>query len=368
MRFGIHPHIYRLIILASFITIFIGTISLFTPISYNFFGSYLIKERGIFTIFVGLFLLIINVSVKNKSRLAWGIIFLFLLLSIFVIFLKGFTIYYYIDLIAIGFDIYILVLLLLHRKEYNYPTRFFSRPEILVASVIITFTVAYGIGGSLLFGSQFKPEIRDFYTALYYTIETVTTLGFGDILPVTTVSRMFTASLAVMGLASFFGAITILLAPIFQQRVSEVINIMEHFETKNFKNHILVCGYSPIISDFLETLKEQDKLLVIIEKDTEHATMLKNKGFIVINDHADNDILLKTLNLEYTQKILIASDDDGYNLLIAITIKQLDVAKKLKDRTIVVINDSKNYNKFKDFSDAIIDPNNIFKNYISKMI
>jgi len=367
MRFRLHPHIYKLIILSALFTIFIGTISLFTPVSFSFFSPNLIKERGIFTIFIGFFLLVISFGIKNKSRLAWRIIVLFLLLSIFVIFLKGFTIYY-IDLFAVGFDIYILILLLIHRKEYNYPTRFFSRPEISVALVTIIFTVSYGIGGSLLFGSQFKPEIKDFYTALYYTIETVTTLGFGDILPVTTVSRMFTASLAVMGLASFFGAITILLAPIFQQRVSEVINIMERFESKNFKDHILICGYSPIISDFLDTLKDQEKLFVVIEKNAENATMLKNKGYVVINDHADNEKLLKTLNLENSQKILIASDDDGYNLLIAITIKQLDIGKKLKDRTIVVVNDSKNYNKFKDFSESIIDPNNIFKNYISKMI
>jgi voltage-gated potassium channel Kch len=325
------------------------------------------KERGIFTIFMGFFLLIISVGIKNKSTLAWYVIVIFLVLSIFVILLKGITIYY-IDLLVIGFDIYILVLLLLHKREFNYPLRFFYRPEISIAIVLIIFTISYGIGGSLLFGSQFSPAIRDFYTALYYTIETVTTLGFGDILPITTVSRMFTVSLAVMGLASFFGAVTILVAPIFQKRVSEVINIMEHFETKNFKNHIVVCGYSAIILDFLENLKDHDKLLMIIEKNIENATMLRNKGFIVINDNADNDRLLKTLNLEFAQKILIASDNDGYNLLIAITIKQLDFANKLKEKTIIIINDSKNYNKFKDFSDSIVDPNSIFKNYISKMI
>lgn len=367
MRFRLHPHIYKLIILSAIFTIFIGTISLFMPVSYSFFGSMFIKERSIFTIFIGFFLLVISFGIKNKSRFAWRIIILFLLLSILIIFLKGFTIYY-IDIIAVGFDIYILILLILHRKEYNYPTRFFNRPEVSVALVTIIFTVSYGIGGSLLFGSQFKPEIKDFYTALYYTIETVTTLGFGDILPVTTVSRMFTASLAVMGLASFFGAITILLAPIFQQRVSEVINIMEHFESKNFRDHILVCGYSTILSDFLEELKEKENLFVVIEKNGENATRLKNKGYIVINDNADNENLLKTLNLQETRKIVIASDDDGYNLLIAITIKQLDVGRKLRDKTIIVINDSKNYNKFKDFSEKIIDPNNIFRNYISKMV
>ena len=45
--------------------------------------------------------------------------------------------------------------------------------------------------GSLLLGNEFSPHITSLGNALYFTGETVTTLGFGDILPVTLTAKMF---------------------------------------------------------------------------------------------------------------------------------------------------------------------------------
>jgi len=57
----------------------------------------------------------------------------------------------------------------------------------------------------MLLGKQFVPPVNDFYTAIYYTFMVLTTLGMGDILPVTVTARLFTVSVAMLGIASFLG-------------------------------------------------------------------------------------------------------------------------------------------------------------------
>lgn len=57
-------------------------------------------------------------------------------------------------------------------------------------------------------GDQFNPPVHDLYNAVYYSFVVLTTIGFGDILPVTYTARLFTVSVAVLGITSFLGAIT----------------------------------------------------------------------------------------------------------------------------------------------------------------
>jgi voltage-gated potassium channel len=69
----------------------------------------------------------------------------------------------------------------------------FTRRTILANFVFsvssILSILAYGLFGSYLLGTGFRPEIHDLNTAFYFTITTLSTVAFGDIVPVTHEAR-----------------------------------------------------------------------------------------------------------------------------------------------------------------------------------
>lgn len=56
-------------------------------------------------------------------------------------------------------------------------------------------TLTYGIMGTYVLGQGFHPEIKDFTSASYFTFVTLSTMGYGDIVPVSPEARLFTTTL-----------------------------------------------------------------------------------------------------------------------------------------------------------------------------
>ncbi len=324
---------------------------------------------GTASIFIGIFMIWVGNGLKARTRLSWYFAVFLILTSLFSILVRiqGFSLIYF-DVIGISANILMLSLLLRYRKEYIFPSRINYLPiEGKLALAAISASAIYGVAGTLLLGSQFAPPIHDFYTALYYTFVILTTLGIGDILPVTDTSRLFTVSVAVLGLASFLGAITTFIGPVLQQRIAKVVNVMETMEFTGFGDHTIVCGFTPLCSEFLKAMKSMMIPIVVIVRDMELASTLKNEGYIVYREHADNIDVLRKVGLKKAKNVYICSPDDGYNLLVALTIQKFKRQEQFKCKVTAIVNSSKNAEKLEDFCDETIDVSHVLKDYILKI-
>ncbi len=323
---------------------------------------------GTASIFIGIFMILLGNGLRARTRASWySAIFLILtsLLSILVR-VRGFSLIYF-DVVGISANILMLSLLLKYRNEYIFPSRtIYLSVEGKLALAAISASVVYGVAGTLLLGNQFAPPIHDFYTAVYYTFVILTTLGLGDILPITDTSRLFTVSVTVLGIASFLGAITTFVGPVLQQRMNKVVHVMESMEFTGFRDHSIVCGYTPLCSEFLKTMRSMNIPIVVVVRDLELATALKSEGYIVYRDHADNIEVLRKVGLKKAKNIYICSPDDGYNLLVALTIQKFKKEEPLKCKVTAIVNSSKNAEKLGDFCDEIIDVSCVLNDHIMK--
>ncbi len=325
---------------------------------------------GTASIFIGIFMIILGNGLRTRTRVSWyfAIFLIFTSLLSILVRIQGFSQIYF-DLIGISANILMLSLLLKYRKEYIFPSRTIYLPvEGKLALAAISVSVVYGVAGTLFLGNQFNPPIHDLYTAVYYTFVILTTIGFGDILPVTDTARLFTVSVAVLGIASFLGSITTFVGPVLQQRMTKVVNVMENIEFTGFGDHSIVCGYTPLCSDFFKSLKSMNVPIVIIVRDPELATALKNEGYIVYREQADNIEMLRKAGLKKAKNVYICSPDDGYNLLVALTINKFKKQEQLKCKVTVIINSSRNAEKFEDFCDEIINMSGVLNDYMLKNV
>jgi voltage-gated potassium channel len=317
------------------------------------------------SIFIGIFMIQTGNGLKSRTRVSWYLTIFLIAASFFAMYTRGFRRIYF-DIIGTGFNILVLYLLLKYRKEYIFPSRLNLPVEGKLALTAISIAVIYGIAGTMILGEEFNPPVRDVDTAIYYAFSVLTTIGLGDILPVTNASRLFTVSVAILGIASFLGGLTTFLGYAAERRIKEVTNVMEKMEFVGLGDHTIVCGYTPVIYDFLKSLKSLNIPIVAIVQDTEISNILESDGYIVFREQADNiDILLRA-GLKKAKQVYLCSQDDAYNMMIALTIQKFKRRNGLNCKIATFVNSSKNSDKFEDFCDEIIDVSKVINDYMLK--
>lgn len=144
--------------------------------------------------------------------------------------------------------------------RYSSPIRGIGRAlreNALLYVFSFTFLLAVvNLGGALIFlverGSN--PSIHSVSDGMWWALVTITTVGFGDITPVTGVGRIVGGALMIVGmfsLALFAGVVGTTLLRV-------LLNLREdQFRMASYANHIVVVGYDPSADLLLQALQQE---------------------------------------------------------------------------------------------------------------
>jgi voltage-gated potassium channel len=199
---------------------------------------------------------------------------------------------------------------------------YFTRRTIL-ASVVFSLSgilaiLAYGVFGSYLLGSGFRPEIHSLNTACYFTIVTLSTVGYGDIVPVTSEARWFVMSLLVIGLGVFASAIASALGPKISGELNRLFNPKE--KAMEQKNHVILVGDGAIARNTAEELKQRGVTFIQIVS----ARAETDPSAQILAGDATNDAVLRQAGIHNARLVIAAREDDGENAFIALGAKELN--------------------------------------------
>ncbi|KXB02507.1 hypothetical protein AKJ45_03485, partial [candidate division MSBL1 archaeon SCGC-AAA261F19] len=104
--------------------------------------------------------------------------------------------------------------------------------------------------------------------SLYWTVVTITTVGYGDVTPNTELGRVFAMALMVTGIGVIFYILTGVGKNIIEGRIWEIFTMSEkEKEIKNVKDHLIICGYEDIGATITEELLLGNESVVIIDQD-----------------------------------------------------------------------------------------------------
>ena len=191
----------------------------------------------------------------------------------------------------------------------------------------ILAVLAYGVFGTYLLRNDFQPPIQtgDWTTAFYYTIITLSTVGYGDIVPRTPEARWFAMSLLVIGLGVFASAIASALGPKISGELQRMFNPKE--KTMEPKNHVILVGEGSIARNTAKELKQRGVAFVqIVAAKTELACEAEHQ---VIEGDATDDDVLQQVGIQHARMVIAAREDDGENAFIALVAKDLNPNVKL---------------------------------------
>ncbi|MGC8617629.1 MAG: ion channel [Thermoplasmata archaeon] len=259
-----------------------------------------------------------------------------------------------------------MLLILKDYRYYNFPTKMFARPEISISIVIIVMVLVIGVIGTLLLGNQFNPKITDVARALYYTGEVVTTLGFGDILPITRTSQIFSIIMSMLGIGSFFGAVTVIVGPLIYERGRRVVRVIQRLEGRLMNEYVLFIDFTPLFEPLLNDLVQKDELIIIALDNKSKESLISDKK-VFIESEGGMERILSNLDLTKSKKIVLGSEDDGKNIMNALYITTKYPGDEIRKKTIAIVNVPTNYERIVPLVGNVISPANLIAEYLKSL-
>lgn len=198
---------------------------------------------------------------------------------------------------------------------YNYSTK--DRTGIY-AVLIIFIILIYGILGSIYIMGL------DIYDSIYYTIITLATVGYGDIIPITPLQKIFSVTLALSGVGVLAYIVTFIINSVTQNLQDMRSGRIMERKLSDMKNHYILCGFGRVGAAVCEELMKRNQKVIIIEKNEKRLEDLEeNENVVLLNANATEDKTLKKVNIDKSLGVIVATGSDVDNLFIVLTTREL---------------------------------------------
>ncbi|MGH8290816.1 MAG: ion channel [Steroidobacteraceae bacterium] len=276
---------------------------------------------------IGGLLILVGIGLLWRSRLAWVFAFLLALATVALELSPLSTASRSLEI----FSVVVLLLLLVSRRSF---TRVTLATATLFALMGVLVTLGYGVIGSYVLGSGFTPRISTFVDAVYFTVVTMATVGYGDVTPHTADARVFTVSLIVLGLAVFATSLPAIVAPLIDKRM---MNLLQPRRKKMKRaSHIIVVGDGPLAQDAARALAARGLRTTLILSAKPDVDGDQPEDFIV-GDGSDTETL-RRVDIAEARAVLALSEDDSYNAFVVLAARELN--QKL--HTVAAVGDTRN--------------------------
>ena len=183
------------------------------------------------------------------------------------------------------------------------------------------------IAGIMLYvfeGDSDNPNIHNLFDAFYWALITISTVGYGDIAPVTPEGRVVTMLIIItgIGLISF---VTSIIVSSFSERLGVLREGRVIQDVGKKKNITVICGYGLLGRLVAKGLEKEGVEFVVIDRDEHFAQIAYNNGYHSICADASQGDIFKQLGIdERITHVLCLTSDDIQNAFIAVNIKSLN--------------------------------------------
>jgi voltage-gated potassium channel len=159
--------------------------------------------------------------------------------------------------------------------------------------------------------------------AIYQTGITFTTVGFGEIAPISKAGRIFTITLIIAGFAVFSSAIGILVTTIGNGKIGKVLQERHMlYKIARYKNHFVICYHNHYTIEVTQQLRESHIPFVVIDprEDIEAlAQEHKYPAYLQAEPHSD-EAMLKA-NMSSAKGLITLSSNIADNIAIIASVR-----------------------------------------------
>ncbi len=195
-----------------------------------------------------------------------------------------------------------------------------DRTTYLVIGIL--FFVLMVLGGAV---GYMVIEGWSFTDALYMTVITLSTVGYGEVQRLSSTGRMFTMVLIILGVGFAFYFAGSIIRFMVEGRIREILGRRKLERKINAqKGHYIICGYGRVGTAICETLGPKPIDIVVIERDPARVTRLNERNILhIAGDATDEENLIKA-GIERAQGLVTALKTDSDNVYVTLSARQLN--------------------------------------------
>jgi voltage-gated potassium channel len=202
-------------------------------------------------------------------------------------------------------------------KKFEFITlAIFSSIVIFVSSVLIYVMEANSPGSS----------IDTLFEAIYWSIVTISTVGYGDITPTTSEGRFVALLVIVTGIA-VLAFTTSLVVSAFSEKLDEIKEVKTIDDVSKLKKFYLVCGYEDVAKEVARKLQNNSNKIIVLDLDPQRVENAKRDGFTALNYDPGSVESYDKLHINIKNQVkavLCLREDDVENVYSALTIRSMD--------------------------------------------
>lgn len=164
-----------------------------------------------------------------------------------------------------------------------------------------------------------------FTDALYMTVITLGTVGYGEVQKLTPAGRIFTMVLIIVGVGFVFYLAASAIQFMVEGRIREILGRRKlEKKIRGQKGHYIICGYGRVGSSICEALRSKPIGIVVIERDQALIAKLNDRNLLHVQGEATDEENLTRANIQHARGLIAALKTDSDNVYVTLSARQLN--------------------------------------------
>ena len=223
-------------------------------------------------------------------------------------------------------------------------------------------TVVLGVAGLMII------EGYDFRHAFYMVIITVSTVGYGEVEPLSSGGQLFISLFIILNIGIFAYALAVFSSYVIEGQLFKNLHLNTvKQQIEELDRHVILCGFGKYGQEIAERLINQKMQFIVIESTHDIIEQIQKRPDPILyleGDATDDDLLLQA-GIERAKVVITTLPDDSENLFVTLTARQLN-------SKLTIISRAENHRSIKKIetagADHVVMPTQIGSFYMSTLV
>jgi len=206
------------------------------------------------------------------------------------------------------------------------------RIRLLLPLSLVGAIVAVGTAG---YRWLWREQGGTWMDALFMTVTTITTIGYGEVKPLDTWGRIFTMVLALTGIGSLFYTFGVVMESLVAARLADPGGRRRmQRRIEGLEGHVIVAGLGRVGRQAARELDQARAPFVVVDPGQGASRVAEERGYLFLEGDATDDLVLERAGVRRARGLIVTTANDATNMYIVLSARVLNPELSIVSRAV----------------------------------